>query len=89
MFWLVTTFILPSITVGVKKLNSILKKALSIPSKRNTNSFSPNWGREESFALLAQFYLKENFPTKAKDLINEGLLVFPGNYQLKNPLKKL
>lgn len=74
---------------GGKKTELYLKKALSIPSKKNTNSFSPNWGREESYALLAQFYLEENFPTKAQDIINEGLLIFPENYQLKILLKKL
>ena len=74
---------------GGKKTEFYLKKALSIPSKKNANSFSPNWGREESYALLARFYLKENFPTKAQDIINEGLLIFPENYQLKKLLKKL
>ena len=74
---------------GGKKTEFYLKKALSIPPKRSPNSLSPNWGREGSYALLAQFYLKENFPIKAQDIINEGLLVFPESYQLKNLLKKL
>ena len=82
-------FYTPKQCGGGKKTEFYLKKTLSIPSKRSTNSFSPNWGREESYALLAQFYLEENFPTKAQDIINEGLLIFPENYQLKNLLKKL
>lgn len=74
---------------GGKKVAFYLKKALAIPRKKKVNTVSPTWGREESYVLLAQHYVKTNSILEAKKIINEGLAYFPENYQLKTLLNKI
>jgi hypothetical protein len=74
---------------GGKKVEFYLKKALAISPKKEEDTVSPTWGREESYVLLAQYYFKNDALERAEKTIKEGLSFFPKNHQLKTLLNKI
>lgn len=82
-------FYTPAEYGGGKKVEEYLLKALALEEKANLNPFLPTWGREESYALLIQFYIsKENWKS-AKKAFNNGTSEFPDSYNIQRFAKTL
>ena len=58
-------------------------KSLSLPVQEINNPYLPSWGRQESYELLTNYYIKKNMMDKAKVYIELGLAEYPDSYTLK------
>jgi hypothetical protein len=59
-----------------------LLKALSLNAKTSADPLAPSWGREDTYVLLINFYLREDRKQEATLFIRKGLKEFPQNAQL-------
>lgn len=64
-------------------------KSLSLPVQEINNPYLPSWGRQESYELLTNYYIKKNMMDKAKVYIELGLAEYPDSYTLKYNKAKL
>ena len=64
-------------------------KALSLPTQKITNPYLPSWGRQETYELLTNYYIKENNMEQAIKYIELGLSEYPNSYTLKYNKSKL
>ncbi len=67
---------------GGKKAEEYLIKALALEKKPILNPFLPTWGREESYVLLIQLYIREEKWDSAKKVFSEGIKQFPDSYSI-------
>lgn len=74
---------------GGNNVEENLLKALSLPSPKINNIYLPSWGRQESFELLTNYYIKKNNIEKARQYIKLGLAEYPDSYTLKYNRTKL
>lgn len=74
---------------GGSKVEEYALKALSLPAQEKVNPYLPSWGRQESYELLTNYYIKIKDIEKAKKYIELGLLEFPNSYTLKYNKSKL
>lgn len=74
---------------GGFKVEIYLKKALSKPDRSTEGSFTPTWGRNQVYYLLASFFDRENRIDEAKLYGNQGLKKFPNSDLLKSLVDKL
>lgn len=68
---------------GGKKAEEYLIKALTLAEKPNSNPFLPTWGKEESYVLLIQLYIREENWESAKKVFSEGITRFPDSYSIQ------
>jgi hypothetical protein len=68
---------------GGKKAEEYLIKALALEEKPILNPFLPTWGREESYVLLIQLYIREEKWDSAKKVFSEGIKQFPDSYSIQ------
>lgn len=74
---------------GGNKVEEYALKALSIPAQKIANPYLPSWGRQESYELLTNYYIKKEDMKQAKKYIELGLLEYPNSYTLKYNKSKL
>lgn len=74
---------------GGSKVEEYALKALSLPAQKIANPYLPSWGRQESYELLTNYYLKKKNMQQAKKYIQSGLLEYPDSYTLKYNKSKL
>ncbi len=74
---------------GGKNIEKYLLKALAIKQPKSKNPYLPTWGREEIYALLSTYYIKEKKYDKAREYIDLGLQEFPDSYLIKENQSKL
>lgn len=79
----------PKIYGGGSKVEEYALKAISLPAQEKENPYLPSWGRQESYELLTNYYIKIKDTEKAKKYIELGLLEFPSSYTLKYNKSKL
>lgn len=76
-------FYTPAQYGGGEKVEEYLLKALALEEKPNLNPFLPTWGREESYVLLIQFYIRKEKWESAKKAFKEGVSEFPNSYSIQ------
>lgn len=74
---------------GGKGVEKYILKALSLPTRKIDNPYLPSWGRQESYELLTNHYIKQQEFEKAKIYIDLGLTEFPKSFVLKSNKTKL
>lgn len=74
---------------GGKMVEECLIKALSLPEQKINNPYLPSWGRQESFEMLTDYYIKTNNLELAKKYIELGLSEYPDSYSLLNKKSEL
>lgn len=74
---------------GGNKVEEYALKALSISIQKIDNPYLPSWGRQESYELLTNYYIKKNNIKQAKKYIELGLLEYPDSHTLKYNKSKL
>jgi tetratricopeptide (TPR) repeat protein len=74
---------------GGKKVEEYLKKALQQPVQKNKNPYLPSWGKEETYVMIAEYYLEYKRKNDALNYYKEGIQLFPNSYQLGELAKKL
>lgn len=73
----------------VSKVEEYALKALSLPAQKIADPDLPSWGRQESYELLTNYYLKKKNLEQAKKYIEQGLLEYPDSYTLNYNRSKL
>lgn len=68
---------------GGKKTEQMLLKAISIDEKTSKSSFAPFWGKELSFDLLIQYYLKKKSIQLAKKYYKQALNLYPTSHAIR------
>ena len=68
---------------GGSNVEKYALKALSLPVQKITNPYLPSWGRQETYELLTNYYIKKKNMEQAKKYIELGLLEYPNSYTLK------
>ncbi len=74
---------------GRAKAESLLQKAIALPSQAVPNALLPSWGVEEAYALLIKFYMQEERWTDAKKVFKAARETYPNNYQINQMAAKL
>ncbi len=74
---------------GGKMVEKHLTKAIQLPAQTVENGFLPSWGKEESYELLIKYYIREEKWEEAVKYYQEGIALFPNNYQLSSLASKL
>lgn len=74
---------------GGSNVEENLLIAISLPTQKIDNPYLPSWGRQESFELLTNFYLKKKDKENARKYIELGLAEYPNSYTLKYNKSKL
>ncbi|TXF87118.1 hypothetical protein FUA23_18675 [Neolewinella aurantiaca] len=64
------------------EVETILKKAISLPANPGNDDTQPGWGKADTYELLVQYYLKQGRNADAKTTLDAGLKAYPDNYQL-------
>lgn len=82
-------FYTPESFGGGKKVESYLKKAISLPDKSYPNSYLPSWGKEYAYDLLIRLYIKQNKMNDAREIFKSASQLFPNSYTIKQYEKKL
>ena len=83
-------FYTPESFGGGKKVESYLKKAISIQDKLYPNSYLPSWGKESAYDLLIRFYIKQKKMFDAREIFKLVSQLYPNSYiinQYENKLK--
>jgi tetratricopeptide (TPR) repeat protein len=62
---------------GGKKTEKMLLNAVSLNDKSENSSFAPSWGKQLSFDLLIQHYLKKEELEKAKKYYQQAIKIYP------------
>jgi hypothetical protein len=74
---------------GGKKAEKYLLKAISLPAQKIINGYLPSWGKEESYELLIELYIKNENWDMAKKYFQEGIAAFPKSYVINQLAPKL
>ena len=74
---------------GGRKAEKMLLKAISLNDKSENSSFSPSWGKELSFDLLIQLYLKKKNLKAAKKQYQQAIKLYPKSILLSKYKKTL
>jgi hypothetical protein len=74
---------------GGKKAEKYLLKAISLPAQKITNGYLPSWGKEESYEMLTELYIKNENWDLAKKYFQEGIAAFPKSYVINQLASKL
>ncbi|MEM7548472.1 MAG: hypothetical protein AAF363_02280 [Bacteroidota bacterium] len=74
---------------GGKKVEELLLKAIKLNEQKVKNPVLPSWGKDRSYTLLVQHYMKSEDKESAKKYLSEGLIKYPENYDLNQLSKKL
>ncbi|MGD1840524.1 MAG: hypothetical protein ACFB0B_06455 [Thermonemataceae bacterium] len=74
---------------GGKVVEKNLLKAISLKDTYSDSPYAPTWGRNEAYATLVQYYLREDQPEKARVYCAKGLKLFPNDYMLNELQKKV
>lgn len=72
----------PQMYGGGKKVETYLKKAISMPDQSMQHPHMPTWGRSNAYALLVGIYIERNMCQQAKETVDKGLQLFPDDYTL-------
>lgn len=64
---------------GGKKAENMLLKAISLNEKSENSSFAPSWGKQLSFDLLIQHYLKKEELENAKKYYQQAIKLYPSS----------
>jgi len=79
----------PSAYGGGSKVEEYALKALSLPAQSINNPYLPSWGRQESYELLTNHYIKVKNVEQARKYIKQGLSEYPDSHTLKYNQSKL
>ena len=79
----------PSAYGGGRKVEEYALKALSLPAQSINNPYLPSWGRQESYELLTNHYVKVKNVEQARKYIKQGLSEYPDSHTLKYNQSKL
>jgi hypothetical protein len=74
---------------GGQKAEKYLLKAISLPAQKINNSYLPSWGKEESYVMLTNLYIKNEKWDLAKKYFQEGITAFPKSYMMNQLASKL
>lgn len=74
---------------GGKNVEEYALKAISLPAQKIVNPYLPSWGKQESYELLTNYYIRSKNTVKAKEYIAKGLKEFPNSYVLKTNQSKI
>jgi len=74
---------------GGKKCEQYLLKAISLNEQSIPNNYMPSWGKEESYTLLIDFYIKKEDYKRAKEILEKAKLLYPDNYMINQYVEKL
>ena len=74
---------------GGKNVEKYALKAISLPAQKVNNPYLPSWGRQESYELITNHYIKQKDTEKAKKYVEQGLNEYPNSYVLKSNEAKL
>lgn len=78
-----TDFYTPKEYGGGKKTEGFLLKAINLSEKNTANSQLPTWGKEETYALIIRFYIREKNKEKAKTYFEKAKQLFPNSHIIK------
>lgn len=74
---------------GSKNVEKYALKAISLPAQKVDNPYLPSWGRQESYELLTNYYIKQKDIENAKKYVKLGLIEYPDSFVLKSNKSKL
>lgn len=74
---------------GGKLVEKHALRAISLPSQKTNNPYLPSWGKQESYEMLTNWYIKKGRLEAAAKYIKEGLKEFPDSYVLQTNQKRL
>jgi len=74
---------------GGKNAEKFLLNAISLPDQKVKNPYLPSWGKEQSYEMLIQLYLKKKDMASAKKYFKEGVALYPESYNIKKLAAKL
>jgi len=74
---------------GGKKAEKYLLKAISLPAQKTINGYLPSWGKEESYEMLIELYIKNENWDLAKKYFQEGIAAFPKSKVINQLASKL
>ncbi|MEM9722741.1 MAG: hypothetical protein AAGA10_25975 [Bacteroidota bacterium] len=79
----------PKMFGGGKKVEEYFKKALSLEDSYSDDPYAPSWGRVDTYAMLVQYYAREERGDEAKVYCKKGLALFPSDPRLNELDSKL
>ncbi|MEO0734256.1 MAG: hypothetical protein AAFZ52_15580 [Bacteroidota bacterium] len=59
-----------------------LRKATALPANAINSPYLPTWGKAEAYELLVKYYQETGRGTQAKNVLDEGLALYPDDHQL-------
>lgn len=74
---------------GGKKVETYLKKAISITPQKVNNPYLPTWGKEYAYELLIRYYIQNKQTDKAKTYLSMAEKEFPDSYFISGYKKQL
>ena len=84
-----TDYYTPVAFGGGKNCEKYLLKAISLNEQTISQPYMPTWGKSDAYALLIGFYIGKDNYVKAKEYVNEALLLYPGNYMINQYVETL
>ena len=84
-----TDYYTPIAFGGGKNCEKYLLKAISLKEQTIASSQMPSWGKSDAYALLIGFYIGKDNYVKAKEYVNEALLLYPDNYMINQYVETL
>ncbi|MFA8450194.1 MAG: hypothetical protein ACEPOW_05845 [Bacteroidales bacterium] len=83
-------FYTPKMFGGGKKVEKILKKAISLNDSYDSNPYAPTWGKDLAYSYLIRYYERIGEKQKAKDTYKESLEKLGSRpiIELFNPFKE-
>lgn len=74
---------------GGKVLKKHLLKAIALPEQPVKNKYLPSWGKDSSYVMLIEAFIKEGDIAEAKKYFKEAIALYPDNYSIKSLAVKL
>lgn len=83
------TFYTPEAFRSGEKVETALKKAISLDKANENNPYLPTWGKKQAYRLLIKYYIQKKRCSDAKKVLRKALNQYPNNYMLKRYEKAL
>ncbi|UWS40271.1 hypothetical protein [Riemerella anatipestifer] len=72
---------------GGAKTEKYLLKAITLNDRTSTSTFSPHWGKELSYGLLIEYYIKKKNKRLAEKYYQESVKKYPNSNYFNRYLK--
>ena len=74
---------------GGKDVEKLLLKAISLNEQIRPNPYLPSWGKDQSYEMLINYYIRKDRIEEAKKYYKEAILIYPDSYTIKELATKL